>query len=305
MFFYTEFIIESGDTMSKMFAVAFLLLVVGCTQTSAKPVPLTADDLLVIAHRGASTYAPDHTLVAYEMAVDMGADYIELDLQMTNDGKLVALHDSVISLRGVERAVADMTVDELQFYAPGMEFNEENPLYATFAYEDVRVPELGEILQHFGDQTKYYIEIKSPDSYLGIEDELIRQLRAHLSIGTSDMLPNVIIQSFDAASLKKVFQLEPSIPLIQLYRFDKVAWLSEKEFVDLQSYASGIGLNWEAVTKEFVDSVHREGLDVHPFTVNEETDMRNLLLLGVDGFITDKPDIAARLRDEESSMDID
>ena len=164
MFFYTEFIIESGDTMSKMFAVAFLLLVVGCTQTSAKPVPLTADDLLVIAHRGASTYAPDHTLVAYEMAVDMGADYIELDLQMTNDGKLVALHDSVISLRGVERTVADMTVDELQFYAPGMEFNEENPLYATVAYEDVRVPELGEILQHFGDQTKYYIEIKSPEA---------------------------------------------------------------------------------------------------------------------------------------------
>ena len=118
------------------------------------------------------------------------------------------------------------------------------------------------------------------------------------------MLPNVIIQSFDAASLKKVFQLEPSIPLIQLYRFDKDAQLSEKEFVDLQSYASGIGLNWEAVTKEFVDSVHREGLDVHPFTVNEESDMRNLLLLGVDGFITDKPDIAARLRDEESSMDI-
>ena len=97
----------------------------------------------------------------------MGADYIELDLQMTNDGKLVALHDSVISLRGVERAVADMTVDELQFYAPGMEFNEENPLYATFAYEDVRVPELGEILQHFGDQTKYYIEIKSPGQLSG------------------------------------------------------------------------------------------------------------------------------------------
>src|SRR3954464_13276674 len=101
--------------MKKLLMMASLFIVVGCTQTSAKPVPLTADDILVIAHRGASTYAPDHTLVAYEMAVDMGADYIELDLQMTNDGKLVALHDSVISLRGVERAVADMTVDELQF----------------------------------------------------------------------------------------------------------------------------------------------------------------------------------------------
>ncbi len=283
--------------MKKMVLLTFLLITFGCTQQSVEQEPLPEDNFLVIAHRGASAYAPAHTLAAYEMAVQMGADYIELDLQMTKDGKLVSLHDSVISIHDVDKAVADVTFNELQLYSPGKEFNEENPHYASVAYEDLRVVGLDDILRHFGNTVNYYIELKSPSSYPGIEVELLRQLREHSLLHTDDEMPKVIIQSFDSDSLKKVFEKEPSIPLIKLYSFDKDAHLSKKERQKLKGYASGVGVNADTVTKNFVDSMHKEGLDVHSFTINNEDTIRTLMTLGVDGVFTDKPDIAVRLKE--------
>lgn len=291
--------------MKKILLLTCLLLMSGCTQPSVQRAPLPTDDFLVIAHRGASAYAPDHTLAAYEMAVQMDTDYIELDLQLTKDGKLVALHDAVISFQDADRTVADITFDELKLYSPGEEFNLENPRYASVAYEDLRVVGLDDILQHFGNTVNYYIEVKSPNSYPGIETELLRQLREHGLLVTEDDIPKVIIQSFDGDSLKKIFDIEPSIPLIKLYAFDNTARLSKKELSDLGTYASGIGIAGKTVTKKFVDSMHKEGLDVHAFTVNDEETIRALMIHGVDGVFTDKPDIAVRLRDEKSSMDSD
>ena len=147
-------------------------------------------------------HPPIH-LLPMRLAVDMGADYIELDLHMTHDGKLVALHDPVVSLQSAERAIADITFDELQLYSPGEEFNEENPQFASDKYETERVVELKEIFQHFSIRTNYYIEIKTPKDYPGIEEELIRQLQAHHLLDTNANPPKVIIQSFDTDSLKK------------------------------------------------------------------------------------------------------
>ena len=289
--------------MKKGLLLTCLLIMSGCTQLSVQRAPLPTDDFLVIAHRGASAYAPDHTLAAYEMAVQMDADYIELDLQLTKDGKLVALHDAVISFQDADRTVADITFDELKLYSPGEEFNLENPRYASVAYDDLRVVGLDDILQHFGNTVNYYIEIKSPNSYPGIEAELLRQLREHGLLDTDADMPKVIIQSFDEDSLKKVFAMEPTIPLIKLYSFDKNAHVTKKELGELVKYASGIGVNGEKVTKKLVESLHNKELDVHAFTVNDEKLIRTLMSRGVDGVFTDKPDIAVRLRDEKSSMD--
>ncbi|MFJ7932766.1 glycerophosphodiester phosphodiesterase family protein [Sporosarcina sp. NPDC096371] len=287
----------------KMILLTLLLLAFGCSSSSVTRPPLPEADFLVIAHRGASAYAPDHTLAAYEMAMQMGADYIELDLQLTKDGKLAALHDTVISLQDTDRSVSDVTFDELQLYAPGKEFNEDNPHYASPQYQGLRVVDLDDILRHFGNTVNYYIELKSPDSYPGIEVELLHQLRAHGLLDTDDERPKVIIQSFDKVSLTRIAEMEPSIPLIQLYSFDKTAHLSKKELRKLARYASGIGVPAETVTKEFVEAVQKEGLDVHPFTINDEATMRTLMTYGINGLFTDKPDIAVRLRDEKRSMD--
>jgi len=226
------------------------------------------------------------------MAVQMGADYIEIDLQMTKDGKLVALHDSVVTLHNVQQAVADVTFDEIQLHSPGQEFA-NNPLaYTLPSFHDLRIVDLSEILDHFGDSVNYYIEMKSPEEYPGIEEELLRQLGEHQLLNRDGATPKVIIQSFDAESLKDIHDMEPSIPLTQLVKFRKEAKLSKKDLKELTQYASGVGVNVDAVNSEFIEAMHRENLLVHPYTVNDEKTMRHLIKIGVNGIFTDRPDVA-------------
>ena len=97
--------------------------------------------------------------------------------------------------------------------------------------------------------------------------------------------------------------MEPSIPLIKLYSFDKEAHLSKKKVQHLKEYASGVGVNVDSVTKKFIKSMHKEGLGVHPYTVNDEKLIRKLMKLGADRVFTDKPDVAVRVKSEESSLD--
>jgi len=291
--------------MRKLMLLFILLFTYGCmqqqpstqsTEPAPEPVPLPENDFLIIAHRGASAYTTGNTLAAYEMAVQMGADYIEIDLQMTKDGKLVALHDSVVTLHDVQQAVADVTFDEIQLHSPGPEFN-ENPLAYTLPnFRDLRIVDLSEILDHFGDSVNYYIEMKSPEEYPGIEEELLRQLAEHQLLNREGAIPKVIVQSFDAESLKDIHAMEPSIPLTQLYKFRREAKLSKKELKELKQYASGVGVNVNAVTSKFIESMHKENLLVHPYTVNDEKTMRHLIKIGVNGIFTDRPDVASWVR---------
>ena len=263
-----------------------------------KPIQLPDDHYLVIAHRGASAYAPEHTIVAYDMAAAMGADYIEIDLNRTKDGKLVAIHDETIPYEGGTKFIFDFTLDELKQFSPGVKFNKEHPNFASPQYETVRIPELTEVLTHFDGTVNFYIELKSPALYPGIEEDLLSSLRTHSLIDVTNQLPKVIVQSFDAASLKRFYKLEPSIPLIQLYSFKGKATLKKSEIRKLKKYASGVGINVKSLTREFVQLMHSEGLHVHPYTVNEEEALRAVMELGVDGVFTNNSDVAIKVRNE-------
>ena len=284
--------------IKKILLFLFILMLVSCFPEPVERAVLPTNDFLVIAHRGASAYAPAHTMLAYELAVQMEADYIELDLHMTRDKKLVALHDPEISLKGKKRRIANITHEELKNYSPGAIYNEEYPEFASPIFEAFPVPELGEILAHFKDEVNYYIEIKSPTITPGMEEELIRQLRAHHLLNRSDKLPKVIIQSYNAKSLKKVFQLEPSIPLIKLYS-KKTDSISKREIRSLGQYASGVGVNMNLVTTELITRLHKAGLHIHPFVVNEEKTIQSIKQMGVDGVFTDKPDIAVKVKNKD------
>ena len=290
--------------MKKIVLLTILLFISSCSpRPSIEPPPLPKNDFLIIAHRGASAYTTGHTLTAYEMAVQMGADYIEIDLQMTKDGKLVALHDSIVTLHDVQQAVADVTFNEIQLHSPGSAFEKDHLAYTLPNFDDLRIVDLEEILHHFGDSVNYYIEMKSPEVYPGIEEELVRQLQNYNLLYRDDLTPKVFIQSFDETSLKEIFAMEPSIPLIKLYKFKKNAHLSKKELKELTQYASGVGVNDDAVTEKFVDTMHSEGLLVHPYTVNDGVKIRHLMELGVNGIFTDRPDVAFRIKKEKSNMD--
>ena len=189
--------------MKKIMLLTILLFIGGCSQPLPnEPAPLPKNAFLIIAHRGASAYTTGHTLTAYEMAVQMGADYIEIDLQMTKDGKLVALHDSIVTLRNVQQAVADVTFNEIQLHSPERAFEKDHLAYTLPNFDDLRIVDLGEIFGYFGDTVNYYIEMKSPEVYPGIEEELLRQLQKFNLLYRDDITPKVFIQSFDETSLK-------------------------------------------------------------------------------------------------------
>ena len=281
--------------IKKSSLLAFIFILAACSFETVERAPLPEDDFIIIAHRGASAYAPDHTLPAYELAVAMDADYIELDLHMTKDQQLVALHDQEIFLEGKEHAVADLTFEELEDYLPGMIFNEQFPNFASESFESLPVPKLDDILSHFKDGVNYYIEIKSPSTTPDIEAALIHQLQTYQLLNQSDQPPKVIIQSYDAASLKEVHEIAPSIPLVQLYG-RKTTSISDNEIRNVRKYASGIGVDQNLVTNQLVNRLHESGLVLHPFVVNEADSMRKMIRMGVDGIFTDKPDIAVEIK---------
>ena len=282
--------------MRKIWLLSMFLFLYGCTQQPVERASLPEDNFLVIAHRGASAYVTAHTLAAYELAIQMGAPYIEIDLQMTKDGKLVALHDSVLTINDAQRAVSDVTLNEIQQYSPVNESPQS--VYASPGANDLRIVDLPEILLNLGDNINYYIELKSPNFYPGIEEELLKLLEEHQLINGEGTNPRVIIQSFDEDSLRKVFAMEPSIPLVKLYKLKKDENISKKELKKLMQYASGVGVNVEAVTREMIESLQSTDLHVHPYTINDEETMRHLKKLGVNGFSTDRPDVGMRVKNE-------
>jgi len=247
---------------------------------------------LNIAHRGASGHAPEHTLVSYQMGEDMNADYIEIDLQMTKDGTLVALHDENISRTSDRKgAVKDFAIDEIKALDVGSWFNEENPDLAQPVFNQIEIPTLEEILDIFGHDANYYIETKSPDIYPGMVEELLDVLHRHDLIGEEIPEGQVIIQSFDKSSLLEVQEQEPSIPLIKLLNYrENEAELSEQEISEMKDYAVGIGVNYTSLTEDFVKKIRQEGLLIHPYTVNKEADMEELINWGATGIFTDYPD---------------
>lgn len=292
--------------MRKILLLTICLLSYGCTHTPIERASLPENDSLVIAHRGASAYVAAHTIAAYDLAVQMNTDYIEIDLQMTKDGKLIAMHDKVVTFNGTQQEVANLSFNDLQNrYTLVTETPKFQSVYATPNTDDLRIVDMEEILANYGDSVNYYIELKSPDIYPGMEKKLLQQLREYHLLNREDKLPKVIIQSFDEDSLRNIFAIEPSIPLIKLYKFKNDASFTKKELRKLTEYASGVGVNAEAVTRQFIESTQSEGLHIHPYTVNDEETMRRLLQLGVNGFFTDRPDVALRIKNESNGNDID
>ena len=246
----------------------------------------------VIAHRGASGHAPEHTLAAYDLALEMGADFIEQDLQMTSDGVLVVLHDDTLdrTVRGpageCTGRVRDKTFAQLQhcdassWWAQGLGGTPEAE----------PIPSLDAVLTRYGKGARYYIETKRPDEAPGMEEALIEALSQHDLLPGSRSDRRVLVQSFSRSGLERMQALHPEMPLVQLIGGEELPEDLEAGLAAIAAYAVGIGPSWRDVTPELVAAAHAHGLIVHPYTVDEEADMRRLIGYGVDGFFTNYPD---------------
>lgn len=284
--------------MKKGILLSLLILLSACS-TASVAATLPADKFLIIAHRGASAYAPEHSLLSYGLAVQMKADYIELDVHMTKDGELVSMHDSFVHLPEGNKRIAEVDFHELKMVH--REFDGDGKLPVSFpeSIDPLRIVSTEEIFSYFQDDVNYYIELKSPASYPGIEDALLGQLMEFGLLPLQDEeMPKVILQSFDAHSLKKLHDQAPAIPLIQLYSVKNETMLTKKRLKKVALYAAGIGVDKSVVTEELVELAHDEDLHVHPFTVNERKEIERMIELGVDGIFTDVPDVAIEVLEE-------
>lgn len=245
----------------------------------------------VIAHRGASGHAPEHTFAAYDLALEMGADYLEQDIAMTSDGVLVCLHDATLdrTARGPAEnctgRVGTKTLAQLKTCDMGSWFNEAYPDRARPEYVGQQIPTLEEVFQRYGSDLNYYIETKTLGTLRPMEAELLRLLNAYGLRDGAVERRQVLVQSFTPDSLLRMRLLDPQIPLIQLMFAGSGITLPVAAV-----YSFGIGPPVGETTQALVDQAHALGLAVHPYTVNSSEDLERIGKLCVDGIFTNFPD---------------
>ncbi|MBT2655038.1 PhoD-like phosphatase N-terminal domain-containing protein [Bacillus sp. ISL-18] len=257
-------------------------------------------DVIVIAHRGASAYGPENTLATYKQAILMKADYIELDLQMSKDGQLIAMHDETLSRTTNAKKlfpnrspwrVSDFSLEEIRRLDAGSWFNRAYPAQAKKEYIGQHVPTLEEAIQfvkqHENGRVGIYIETKTPGVYPGMEELVIETLKKTQVLDDR----NLFLESFSEQSLRKLISLAPKVKVIQLYKGRTLAGKNlHQEFKRISEYAAGIGPYKGFVSRKLMKAAHLNHLLVHPWTVDSQYEMVSLLSLGVDGAFTNTTD---------------
>ncbi|MEW2067504.1 glycerophosphodiester phosphodiesterase family protein [Streptomyces sp. NPDC007346] len=248
---------------------------------------------VVVAHRGASGYAPENTLAAVDAAKALGVDWVENDVQRTRDGVLVVLHDTDLKrTTNVEEvfpgrapwAVKDFTAAEIARLDAGSWFG------ARFA--GARVPTLTQFVNRLErNRQKLLLEIKSPATYPGIEQDILRVLGKEGWLDRSHVRDRLAIQSFGADSIKKVHALRPDVT---------TGFLGTPAVADLPAYAAftdQINPSYATIGADYVAAVqrlkgpHGKRLRVNTWTVDDAADAAKARAYGVDGIITNFPDV--------------
>ena len=230
---------------------------------------------LVIAHRGASGERPENTLAAYQLAVEQGADMIEVDLHRTRDGAVVITHDEELAGLGGRGEIADATLAEVR---------------ALDAGGGERVPTLAELLDGYGQRIALNLELKrgTRAEYAELEAETLAALQSR------SLLDRVLFSSFYDPVLHRLRGLAPSarIGLLISRRHPERA-MERAKAVGAEALHPDVTL----VTRALVDDAHAAGLAVYSYTVDEPAEMERLLRLGVDGLFTNFPDRMRRIVD--------
>ncbi len=237
---------------------------------------------LILAHRGASHWAPENTLAAFRLAAEMGADGVELDVQLCKDGEAVVIHNFTVdeTTDGSGR-VKDFTLAELQVLDAGGWYA------AEFAGE--RIPALAQVLHELGPRLTLNIELKTMAlSTDGLEVEVVRLIE------DTNMVHRVIVSSFNPVALWRVRRLNRHIPTGLLYAPDMPRHLRDRWLQPL-AQPSALHPRWDMIDEQSVAAAHRQGLMVNPWTCDEPDTMRRLIGWRVDGIITERPDLLHNL----------
>jgi glycerophosphoryl diester phosphodiesterase len=245
-------------------------------QVNAKP--------LIIAHRGGAGLWPENTLFALQKAVSLGADLSEIDIHMSKDGVLVAIHDeSVDRTTNAKGLVQDLTLAELKKLDAGYRWTHDEGRTFPFRGQGIKIPSLHEIFAAFPKQV-INIEIKQNDPpIVAALRDLIKQHKK---------TKQVLVSAFNSRTMKVVRRLCPSIATAgtqtEIDCFSKLSKLFLTRPFLLS--ATALEVPYEMVTGHFVKAAHKKNIRVDAWTVNEVEEMERLLALKVDGILTDFPD---------------
>lgn len=239
----------------------------------------------VIAHRGSAGYAPENTAAAFELAIEMKADLLEIDLNRSKDNELIVIHDHTLDRTTNGRGlVSAYTLEELRKLDAGSWYSKK------FAGE--RLMTFGELLDLSYGRAGVLVEIKSPHLYPGIEQQIADELAAR-NMHTAAYGQRIVLQSFDAGSVERFHRILPGVLTgVLVHQREQVTLTSLRQYA---AYANYINMSLPLATAKAMEAIHSLGLKAYPWTVRNRAEVKPLASAGVDGIITDYPDYTAEL----------
>jgi len=227
------------------------------------------DSTQVVAHRGASSLAPENTLASVRKAMELGADYCEIDVQLTKDGEVVLLHDSRLKrTAGTAGILSEYTLDELRQFEVGSWFNPE--------FDGEPIPTLTEVIRTIKGKMLLNIEIKVSRE----ETDIVRKVVD--IIHSEGIRKKCIVTSFGRSEVEKVKELDPRIMTGFIF--------SQKYPPDVfEGNWDALSCNFRVVDADFVAKARENKKKIYVWTVDEKEEMNRLMELQVDGIITNRP----------------
>lgn len=244
---------------------------------------------LIVGHRGASARAPENTLAAFQLAIDVGADGIEFDVQLAKDGVPVVIHDHTLERTGLRPdAIADLTSSELSEMSVGSWFNAKFPHLANHGFESETVPTLAQVLELLtGFDGLIFVELKCGGRDFAPLVAAVCDIIRH-----SPLLPRMIVKSFDLAAIPEVRQRLPEVQTAALFEPKVIDFLRGRKRILAAARdfgATQLSLHYSLVTRKLVSMAAEAEMPVAIWTVDEIKWIERSRDLGVRAIITNDP----------------
>ena len=248
--------------ISRFLHILIVIYIAGCAKRT--------HDVSITAHRGASGLAPENTMASIIKAMEMGAEFSEIDVQETADGKIILLHDGTMDrTTDIQGNIWEIPFGDLRGVDAGSWFSND--------YRGESIPTLEDIMDTVKGRMKLNIELKMN----GHEKKLTERVVA--LVEENNFIEHCILTSFDFGAIKKVKNLNRGIKAGYIF-----SRMPEKEDV-FSSDVDLLSVNKKLIDEDFVKKAHAHNKEVHVWTVNEPDEMRRLIELSVDSIITNYP----------------
>lgn len=230
----------------------------------------------IIAHRGASGHAPENTLAAFDLAIEMEADFIEFDIRMTKDFQLAVIHDDTVDrTTNGSGFVKDFTMNELLKLDAGSRFSS--------AFSGEKIQRFEEVLTRYSGRIGMLIEIK--DSAL--PHDLLMSIGK--AINQFPFSSHTVVQSFYPSVIQLFHSMFPQVPTALLVR-PRLGKISKKKLLSYQSFVSYVNPKYTLINSYLIEAIHQAGLKSFVWTLRSKKAMERIIRFPIDGVITDYPD---------------